>query len=240
MFTRKFQVKPTCAGYFYRNSRRLARLAPGVYRFWEFLCSVELVEISLARKIICITNQEVLSKDGIAFRASLMVEYRVADPDRVMDWVDLGPGASVADSQVAQRLHLRVQERLRDGLATMTSEEAFERRGELANLLDAKMEAECLSWGVELIKVGVRDLTFPKSIQDLFSRPLEAKIRAKADLENARTVVATARALKNAAEMTRGDDAVRFLQYLELLEKVAAKGKHTFVIGETGLARPQD
>ncbi|WP_217633851.1 SPFH domain-containing protein [Hymenobacter psychrophilus] len=66
----------------------------------------------------------------------------------------------------------------------------------------------------------------------LFSRHLEAKIRAKADLENARTAVATARTLKNAAELMKDDDSIRFFQYLETITKIAAKGKHTFLVGD--------
>lgn len=58
------------------------------------------------------------------------------------------------------------------------------------------MEAEIAKFGVEIEQAQLRDLTFPKSIRELFAKHLEAKVRAKADLENARTAVATARALK--------------------------------------------
>ena len=76
------------------------------------------------------------------------------------------------------------------------------------------------------------DITFPKAIQDLFARLLDSKIRAKSELENARTAVATARALKNASELMKGDENIKFFQYLETISKIADKGKHTFVIGE--------
>ena len=78
----------------------------------------------------------------------------------------------------------------------------------------------------------LRDVTFPKQIQDLFAKQLEAKIRAKADLENARTQVATARTLKNASELMKGDENIKFVQLLETITKIAEKGKHTFVIGD--------
>ena len=87
-------------------------------------------------------------------------------------------------------------------------------------------------YGLELVRPMLRDVTFPKTIQDLFARHLEAKIRAKADLENARTTVATARALKNAAELMKDDENIKFFQLLETINKIADKGKHTFVIGD--------
>jgi hypothetical protein len=75
-------------------------------------------------------------------------------------------------------------------------------------------------------------MTFPKAIQDLFAKNLEASIRAQADLENARTQVAAARALKNASELMKGDENIKFVQFMETITKIAEKGKHTFVIGD--------
>ena len=86
--------------------------------------------------------------------------------------------------------------------------------------------------GVEVTKLMLRDITFPKNIQDLFAGQLAAKIRGKADLENARTAVATARALKNATELMKGDENIKFVQLLETITKIAEKGKHTFVVGD--------
>jgi regulator of protease activity HflC (stomatin/prohibitin superfamily) len=92
------------------------------------------------------------------------------------------------------------------------------------------VQAAGLGWVLEQVKL--RDLTFPKNIQDLFARHLGAKIRAKADLKNARTALATARALKNASELMKGDDNIRFFQLLETITKIAEKGKHIFLVGE--------
>lgn len=86
--------------------------------------------------------------------------------------------------------------------------------------------------GIEIQQLILRDITFPKMIQDLFSKQLEAKIRAKSDLENARTTVATARTLKNTADLVKDNDNIKFFQYLETLAKIASTGKHTFVIGD--------
>ena len=94
------------------------------------------------------------------------------------------------------------------------------------------LRRELADYGLELVRLMLRDVTFPKTIQDLFARHLEAKIRAKADLENARTTVATARALKNAAELMKDDENIKFFQLLETITKIADKGKHTFVIGD--------
>jgi hypothetical protein len=84
--------------------------------------------------------------------------------------------------------------------------------------------------GLGLKKVQLRDQKHSELVCP--PRHLGAKIRAKADLENARTAVAAARALKNALELMKGDDNIRFFQLLETITKIAEKGKHTFLVGE--------
>ncbi|MDX2128683.1 MAG: SPFH domain-containing protein [Chloroherpetonaceae bacterium] len=86
--------------------------------------------------------------------------------------------------------------------------------------------------GIMIEQIQIRDITFPKTIQDLFAKHLEAKIKAKSELENARTAVAAARALKNASELMKDDENIRFFQMIETLNKIAEKGKHTFMIGD--------
>ena len=114
----------------------------------------------------------------------------------------------------------------------MDSETLNEKRNELTEFKTEEMEKQVSELGVTIEQAQLKDLTFPKSIQDLFAKHLEAKIRAKSDLENARTAVATARALKNASELMKDDDNIKFFQFIETITKIAEKGRHTFMIGD--------
>ena len=76
------------------------------------------------------------------------------------------------------------------------------------------------------------DITFPKAIQALFARELEANLRAKIELENARTIIATTRALKNAAAMIKDDKEMKVLQVMELLQNAVKTGKNTLNVSE--------
>ena len=123
-------------------------------------------------------------------------------------------------------------ESLDEPISEIESEELNEKRNDILPEIPQELQNELSEYGIELIRLLVRDLTFPKSIQDLLARSLESKIRAKADLENARTQVAAARALKNASELMKDDENIKFVQYLETITKIAEKGKHTFIIGD--------
>ena len=114
----------------------------------------------------------------------------------------------------------------------MDSETLNEKRNELTDFKTEEMEKEAAEFGITVKNARLLDLTFPKSVQDLFAKHLEAKIRAKSELENARTTVATARALKNASELMKDDDNLKFFQIIETIAKIAEKGKHTFMIGD--------
>ena len=94
------------------------------------------------------------------------------------------------------------------------------------------MVRDVSEYGITIEDAKLRDLTFPKNIQNLFSALLEAKIKAKTELENARTTVATARALKNASEIMKDDDSMKFIKIMETITKIAAKGQHTFMLGD--------
>jgi len=45
-------------------------------------------------------------------------------------------------------------------------------------------------------------------------------------------------ALKNAAELMKNDPSIQFMQYLETIREIAAKGKHTFLIGDIQGLKP--
>lgn len=121
---------------------------------------------------------------------------------------------------------------MREAIASVDSQQLNENRQDFLTPLAHALSQELNEYGIVIQRLMVRDITFPKSIQDLFAKQLEAKIRAKTELENARTTVATARALKNAAEIIKGDEDIKFLKFLETITQIATKGKHTFTIGE--------
>jgi regulator of protease activity HflC (stomatin/prohibitin superfamily) len=231
LLPRKFSVAPNHVGYLFRKNRFDVKLEPGVYRFFDPLGDLHAVTLPLTTRIQNVVNQEVLTRDNIALRFSYFIEYRVGDPDRYVTHFDV-QNSYVNSYEAEQLLHNLTQVYLRDLISKVGSEELNDRRAELLNDVPETLRGALADYGLEIVRLMLRDVTFPKTIQDLFARHLEAKIRAKADLENARTAVATARALKNAAELMKDDENIKFFQVLETISKIADKGRHTFVIGD--------
>ncbi len=240
---KRISIKPNQIGYLYRKNRFDRRLTPGIYRFLDFNAEIEAIALPTTAKLLSVLNQEVLTKDNIALRFSYIVEYKISDGERFLSTFDVFQTSTYLLYEAEQLIHNLTQVYLRQVIAAIDSEAINEQRSAILSTVPVELSNRLANNGLAIQQLLLRDITFPKMIQDLFAKQLEAKIRAKADLENARTAVATARALKNASELMKDDENIKFFQVLETITKIASHGKHTFVIGELGsnsLMRPSD
>jgi regulator of protease activity HflC (stomatin/prohibitin superfamily) len=232
IFKKKYQVKPNTVGFLYRNNTFERKLLPGYYEIWDWGKRTELFTLPETSKLFIINNQEVLTKDNIALRFSFTVIYKITDGQKFLGNFTLDRNINTIIEDAERRLYTIIQLYLRNKIVEMDSETLNEKRNEFTDFKTEEMVKEISEFGITIEQAKIRDLTFPKSIQDLFAKHLEAKIRAKAELENARTVVATARALKNASDLMKDDDNIKFLKVIETITAIAEKGKHTFMLGD--------
>lgn len=228
---KEYQVKPNTIGFLYRNNIFNNQFKPGYYKVFDWRNRTSLFLLPVTAKLLTITNQEVLTKDNIAFRFSFNIIYKIADGEKFLSNFALDRQTPYIIIEAEQRLYNIVQIFIRNKISEFDSEQLNEKRNELSEFKNEEMEKQAAELGISIEQAQIRDITFPKSIQDLFAKQLEAKIRARTDLENARTAVATARALKNASEIVKDDENIKFFQYLETITKIAQQGKHTFVVG---------
>lgn len=225
-------VRPHHVGYLYKNNHLKQKLSPGRYRIWAGFAEVTAIHIPTTERMVVVTNQEVLTRDNIALRFSYVVRYAITQPDRVVESFDLFQYPHSIWVDIEHQIHQLSQAHLRQVIAQLDSEQLNEQRQGILAELPEPLVSHFHDCGIEVRGLILRDITFPKPIQALFARRLESKIRAQSDLENARTAVATARTLKNAAELIKDNDSIQFLQFMETLTKIAASGHHTFVIGD--------
>ena len=229
---KKFQVKANTVGYLFRDNVFEKRLEAGVYSYWDWKKRLELFCLPTTDKLLNITNQEVLTKDNIAFRFSFYLTYTIIDGAKFLSKSTLDRPIIHIIAETEQYIWTVAQIHVKNIIANYESEELNEKRSELDDLKKEELNTQLSDYGIQVKELKIKDLTFPKAIQDLFSKSLEAKIRAKTDLENARTAVATARTLKNAAELMKDNEDIRFVQMLETITKIAEKGRNTFMIGD--------
>jgi regulator of protease activity HflC (stomatin/prohibitin superfamily) len=229
---KNYQVKPNTVGFLFRNNVLEEKLNPGYYKIFDFRDRTELILLPVSSRFLMITNQEVLTRDNIALRFSFTVLYKIDDGQKFLSKFALDRNISYVIMEAEQRLSNLIQISVRKTISELDSESLNEKRNDLLNLKNKDIEEEASKYGIIIEEALIKDLTYPKSIQDLFAKHLEAKIRSKSDLENARTTVATARALKNASDLMKDDENIKFFHLLDTINKISEKGKHSFMIGD--------
>jgi regulator of protease activity HflC (stomatin/prohibitin superfamily) len=229
-FTTTFRVKQNEVGYLFEKYKLVEKLETGIHKIPNWGKEFQLFCLPTNSKLINVLNQEVLTKDNIALRFSFNIQYKLIDGEKFLGQVTPSFTVVAMFSEIEHRISNMAQVIVRSKISEIESEFLNEKRNELANLKTEEMEKQANELGITIEQATIKDITFPKNIQDVFMTQLESKIRAKADLENARTAVASARALKNAADIMKDDENIKFHQLLETITKIAAKGKHTFNI----------
>jgi regulator of protease activity HflC (stomatin/prohibitin superfamily) len=210
-------------GIKYKGSEILEILQPGLHEGIDKNEGVKLMKIEMNKERFSTHRQDTFTKDMVSLRFSLSYTLSIVDVEKYFygkySWYGL--------KNIVEDL---LERYVRSVIAELKSDELIEKRGSLEQLELDGLKDEIDELGVLVENVFVTNLTYPKGIQNLFTKRLETKIKAETEFANARTLVATARTLKNASKMMEGDENIKFLKYLETISKIAETGKHSFVI----------
>jgi regulator of protease activity HflC (stomatin/prohibitin superfamily) len=211
-------------GLLYRAGRLVRTLDAGLYWILRSFAAVQVVDVR--SRLAVVAGQEILSADNLALRITLALRYRVTRPDAAME----------AAQSFADALYLEAQLVLRDLGSAVPAEALLERRGELGAQVRTLLEPKASMLGVELETVGVKDVTFPASLKQIFAQVVEARKAAEAALERARGETASLRQLANAARMLDGNPSLVTMKTLQAV----GNGKNTIVLGIPGSMLPID
>jgi regulator of protease activity HflC (stomatin/prohibitin superfamily) len=190
-------------------------LGPGAY--W-ILRPIQVARVlDIRARVVPVQGQEVLSRDNVAVKASLAMRYRITDPEQA--W----RGAQSYE----ESLYLEAQMALRDLITAVPVEELLEKRGQLNDQLRVALEPRAAALGLAVETIGLKDITFPAQLRQVFAQVVEARQAAQAALERARGETATLRHLANAAKLLEGNPALVTLKTLQ----TAGDGRNTLVLG---------
>ena len=81
--------------------------------------------------------------------------------------------------------------------------------------------------GLDIASVGIRDVILPGDMKDLMNKVTEARKAAEANLIARREETAAIRSQANTAKLLAESPTLMRLRELEVLEKIAANGKHS-------------
>jgi regulator of protease activity HflC (stomatin/prohibitin superfamily) len=199
-------------GLLYREGKLQHVLEPGRHVFWAWE-RVDVARVSLREMSHVVAGQGILTADRIEVRISLVAQYRVSDPALAINSVE----------NYAEQLHQELQLALRDVIAARTLDQVLDNRNEIAAELHRLSAEPAKRYGVEMNRVGIRDVVLPGEVRQVMMQEVEADRAGRADLVKARHEVAAARARANTAKILSENPEVVRLQELDALINLAGK-----------------
>ena len=158
-------------GLLYRNGAFVKLLNSGSYRYIASSSRIDTVD---CRKMpFTLADQEILTKDLVNVRITLVGNYQVTDPVKaVHDTV-----SHVAD------LYTLAQLALRNCVGEVTLDQLLEKKSDLDAKLLEKMSGATKDLGVTMVALTMRDVMLPASLKRAFAGALEAQKDAQRQLE---------------------------------------------------------
>jgi len=206
-------------GLLYQHGKFIELLPPGRYRLWSW-DGRQIERVDVREFSQTVEGQEILTGDKIGVRVTLIAQYRVADP--------IAARHSVGDYQA--RLYQDLQLTLREAITGRTLEDLLKERDALSRDLHTSVAPRAKNYGVELTRVGVKDMVLPGTVRAVFLQEVEADLKGRAALAAARHEVAAARARANTAKLIQENPQLLRLQELETLAQLAAKSGNVLII----------
>lgn len=180
-------------------------LGPG--RYWLIGAGVRIDVVDIRPRTVTVPAQEVLSKDGVSIKMSLLVRFRVLDPRKAL----------MSAESYGDQLYASAQVALRELVSGGTMDEILSHRGDIdARLVDA-VRPGADELGVELLSISIKDIMFPGPLKEAFAQTARAKQEGMARLERARGESAALRNLANASRMMDANPRLYELRLLHAL-----------------------
>jgi regulator of protease activity HflC (stomatin/prohibitin superfamily) len=199
------------AGLLYESGKLVRTLPAGGYWLFRPYSTVQLVD--LRTRVVTVPSQEVLTSDNVSIKVSMLLRYRVTQPDVAVRAAVSYEDVVYADAQVA----------LRELVGGLTVEELVAQRDAIAVSLNERLAPKVQALGLMLESAGIKDFVFPPPLRQVFNRVVEARQASQASLEHARGEIATLRSLANAARMLDNNPSLLALKTLQTI----ADGTHT-------------
>jgi regulator of protease activity HflC (stomatin/prohibitin superfamily) len=209
------------ADLLYLNGRYERTLEPGRHRFFRPLAKIDIFPVRSSEQWWTSGLTDVSSAERLPFRSSILVHFRVTEPQ---DW-------HVNDGY--QRLQKEAAAALAETMPRYKVEELMGDRAAAGRLVAERLAATMKD--CEIIGATIDTLQLPPETRRLFIEVEKARLEGLASLERARGEQASLRALANAARLMKDNPE---LLNLRLLQTVGASKGATLVLGNGALAAP--
>ena len=177
----------------------------GAGNYWYFSYHTTIKKIDIRPRYQTIPSQEVLSKDGVAVKLSLVANIEIVKPDTAINSV----------SNYEEAFYLILQLALRKATSTTEIDKLIANRQALGKVVFETANKEIEELGMKLVSIDIKDITFPGSLKQTFAQAVKARHEGLAALERARGESAALRNLANSAKLLEQNPALMNLRTIQ-------------------------
>lgn len=167
-----------------------------------------------------IPKQQVITKDNVPVSINGVVFFRVGKPEEALIKVQ---NYMFAMSQYAQAT-------LRDVIGGMTLDQLLAEREKIGKDIEAMVEKESATWGLEVSNIKIQDIDMPEELKKMMSRQASAEREKRATITKAEgDRDASVNLAAAAATMTASPGAMQ-LRTLQTIDGLGPTASNTVVI----------
>ncbi|MFG3408477.1 slipin family protein [Streptomyces sp. NPDC048142] len=202
---------------------RLGRLQKEVRRpgFTMVVPGIDrLRKVSLQIVTMPVPAQDGITRDNVTVRVDAVIYFKVVDPASAVIAVE---DYRFAVSQMAQTS-------LRSIIGKSDLDDLLSNREKLNQGLEVMIDSPAVSWGVQIDRVEIKDVSLPETMKRSMARQAEADRERRARVINADAELQASKKLAQAAGEMSAEPAALQLRLLQTVVAVAAEKNSTLVL----------
>ena len=192
---------------------------------WILPWHTSIKEFDRRPVIQVVPGQEVLTKDNLGLKLSIVAETQVTNP------LALLKGTEEGQFQV----HHAVQTALREIVSDHTLDELLDDRNEIVLGIEKLVRPAIEKIGLALNDIRIRDIMLAKELRETYSGLVLAQKQGQIALERARGETSSLRNLANAARLLKDNPDLLQLRIIQAMTSPDS-ANNTFVVGQSAVS----
>jgi len=184
---------------------------PGLY--WLIPAIEQQRKVDMRTVTAAVEQQETITKDNVPIKVNAVVWYRIVNP---MASVLEVKNIDTAVIQVALTT-------LRTGIGQHSLDEVLKEQEAVANVIQGKIDAVTEPWGVKVVRVEMKNVEIPQSMQRVMAQEAEALREKRARIIKAQAEFEAAEQLRKASEIIMQNPAGLELRRMQMITEVGAE-----------------
>ena len=201
----------------FRLGRMVAARGPGIIYVIPLI--EKMIRVDLRTVTMDIPPQDVITRDNVSVKVSVVLYFRVLDPNRAIREVE---NYLFATSQLAQVT-------LRSVCGQAELDELLAERDKINARIQTILDAQTDPWGIKVVLVELKQIDLPQEMQRAMAKQAEAERERRAKVIHAEGEFQASQKLADAAEIIAKHPMALHLRFLQSLVEVSAEKNSTII-----------